>query len=176
MVTCCGISFKKLEKRVDLFLNSLALSSLPFLGFPDLLWKNTWKLSCKYLSLSTQGDTTFRVPSVASMVLSLLFVNVYIKSLFQLCQEVMWFPLKLRPKASLSHLLQKVGLDLNLAPVAPFNASHTVLEDFFNSSLVFFFLALLTFVLRKSHILGPLALQQLQQTILAGMKGTVNKV
>jgi hypothetical protein len=73
------------------------------------------------------------------MVLSLLFVNVYIKSLFQLCQEVMWFPLKLRPKASLSHLLQKVGLDLDLAPVAPFNVSHTALEDFFNNSLVFFF-------------------------------------
>jgi hypothetical protein len=64
-VTCCGISFTKLGKIIDLFLNSL-LSSLPFLSFPVLLWKNTWKLSCKYLSLSSQGDTTFRVPSVVS--------------------------------------------------------------------------------------------------------------
>jgi hypothetical protein len=66
-VTCCGISFKKLEKRVDLFLNSLPSLHSPFWGFPDLLWKNTWKLFCKYLSLSSQGDTTFRVPSVVSI-------------------------------------------------------------------------------------------------------------
>jgi hypothetical protein len=52
----------------------------------------------------------------------------------------MWLPLKLKLKASLTHLLKKVEMDLDLAPVAPFIASpHIVLEDFFNNSLDFFF-------------------------------------
>jgi hypothetical protein len=41
---------------------------------------------------------------------------------------------------------------------------------------LFSFFDIADIFLRVSHILGPLALQQLQQTILAGMKGTVNKV
>jgi hypothetical protein len=40
---------------------------------------------------------------------------------------------------------------------------------------LFSFFDIADIFLRVSHILGPLALQQLQQTILAGMKGTVNK-
>jgi hypothetical protein len=44
-----------------------ALPSVSFSGFPNLLWKNTLKLSCKFLSLFIQGDPTFRVPAVTSI-------------------------------------------------------------------------------------------------------------
>jgi hypothetical protein len=44
-----------------------ALLSFSFSGFPNLLWKNALKLSCKFLSLSIQGEPTFRVPAVASI-------------------------------------------------------------------------------------------------------------
>jgi hypothetical protein len=104
-MTCCGISFKKLEKRVDLFLNALLSFYSPFRVFLICCGKthgsflvNTY--SC--LAKVTQHSECLLWPP---LVPSLLFVNVYGKSLFQVCQEVMWFPLRLRPKASLSHLL-----------------------------------------------------------------------
>jgi hypothetical protein len=43
------------------------LPSFSLSGFHNLLWKNTLKLSCKFLSLFIQGDPTFRVPAVTSI-------------------------------------------------------------------------------------------------------------
>jgi hypothetical protein len=43
------------------------LPSFSLSGFHNLLWKNTLKLSCNFLSLSIQGDPTFRVSAVTSI-------------------------------------------------------------------------------------------------------------
>jgi hypothetical protein len=79
------------------------------------------------------------VPAVASISASLLFVNVYGKVLLQVGQEVIWFSLILSPKAWLSPLYEKMGLDLYLVPVAPFNALHTALTSSLTNSFVFLF-------------------------------------
>lgn len=72
--------------------------------------------------------------------------------------------------------LGKGGTRLVSCASGPFQCFPHCIDSFFNKQFCFSFLALLVFELRASHMLGPLPLQWLQQTLFAGMTGTLDKV
>jgi hypothetical protein len=141
----------------------IELTSFPsfsFSSFPNLLLKNTLKLSCKFLSLSIQGDPTFRVPAVAS-----------IGAFLALCQclwkgsapgwsrgDVVFF--SSQPQGMTLSSLVKGGTRLVPCASGTFQCFPHCIDSFFNKHFCLSFLALL-FELRVSHLLGPLPLQWL---------------